>query len=131
MITDLLSTNEKKTLIQLMKRVIKSDGKISKQEKIYFDAYSKQLKISKSNIKVSASIKDLCKNFKSYNSKVVCLLEIIGIAWIDNSFAKEEKNIINEVFDNFGISKSNFKSYSNWARDAAKLDLRLFKFLKY
>ncbi len=131
MIAELLTANEKKALIPLMEKVIKADGEISDIEKIFFDAYLKNLKMKKIKLNFRDSVQSLCKKFKSHNSKVMCLLELIGVAWADNKLAKEERLLINEVFDYFKIDKSNFSEYSRWAKNSVISDLILFNFFKF
>ena len=131
MITDLLNTNEKKALIVLLKKVISANGKIVNNEKIFFDSFKQMLSLKGSKLNYNESTINLCNKFKSHNSKVVCLLEMIGIAWVDNDFQKEEKLFIEEVCKFFNFNKSVIKTYSKWSKDMANLQLQLYKYLKF
>ena len=114
-----------------MKKVIKADGIISNNEKIIFDTFENMLKLKKNELNENQSVKTLCNKFKSYNSKVICLLDLIGIAMVDNSFKKSERVIIYEVFDYFKIDRKNLLKYSMWSKQSSKLELMLYKFLKF
>ena len=125
MITELLTINEKKALISLSKKLINADGIIATKEKQVYEIMLELLSIKRYKINNKTSVKSLCNTFKTQRSRIICLLELIGIAWVDNSFQKKEKEFINEVCDNFGINRLKIKSYTKLSKNMIRLNQEL------
>jgi len=130
MITELLTVNEKKALISLSKKLINADGVIVAKEKQVYEIMLELLSLKRYKIDNKTSTKSLCNTFKTQRSKIICLLELIGIAWVDHSFQKKEKEFINEVCDNFGINRSKIKSYTKLSINMIRLNQELISILK-
>jgi len=115
MYLNILQETEKKAFLQLAAHIIKSDKKIEDTEIAMFNAMKIELQFPNFNfVEEFADIKSVCSNFKSHQSKIAVLIELIGLSYSDGEFAKEELEIISEVAQIFEIKEDLIIEIQNW-----------------
>ena len=63
----------------------------------------------------------ILKDFKSQASKRIVILELMILIHIDHTFNINEKKLIEEISNNFGIDIEDLNDYSQWGKSVAML----------
>lgn len=114
-----LSCIQQKIFLGLAKEVIEADSKILLQEKIYLQQLSEE--IGSDDLVVKPSNDLILDNYQDKPTRIILLIELIGLAYSDGDFAKEEDLLIFRVAELFGVPRQEYNKYVSWVRRFTKL----------
>lgn len=123
MFLHLLNPQEKSAFLTLAQLLIESDGIIAEQEAEMLRRMADEMEIS-TDIDVSLSEVLAIATFQSQRAKDAAMLELIGLAYADDSFAPEEHVFINRVATGFAISQVRFMEMDAWVGEVKSLTVR-------
>jgi len=113
MFVQLLTPQQQISLIKTAEQLIASDNVIAKEEEsilqILKDQVSQDIK-SAEKFELS-SIKQL---FDTKKQKIAFLIELVGIALIDEEFHSSERSLITEIASLLNVSDSDLKQVEEW-----------------
>lgn len=125
MFLNLLTPREKVAFLALAKKVIISDRVIAPSEETLFKSMQQELELvdyalheeikDEDIVNLPRDIAHLCEEFTSRKSKISALMELIGLGFVDGKFVAQEKKVIYEIAQNFGIKKNETDGYIDWA----------------
>jgi tellurite resistance protein len=103
-----LNQQEKEIFLKLAIVVIRADGKIEENEKTFIAGYAHEMNISSYDLTIEFNAKPLCKSIRensSYAVKHIFLVELTACAYADGNFGKEEKDLINLMTVDLGLTE--------------------------
>lgn len=125
-IENLSSNSQKEAFLSLAQALVSVDGKSQGAEMSLLNELGRQLPGIKANVKSVAAIlaavkekkgtgiKNAAKTFSSRKEKVSVMLELLGIAIIDNKFQPRERQLIAKVAEAFGFSEVEMTQFESW-----------------
>lgn len=113
MFLHLLTPQQQISLIKTAEQLIASDNVIAKEEESILQILKDQISADiKSSEKFElSSIKTL---FDTKKQKIAFLMELVGIALIDEEFHSSERSLITEIASLLSVSDSDLKQVEEW-----------------
>ena len=95
-----LSDSNKKYYLNLSLYLAKSDGMFSDVEKKLIDTRCAEMGIDNNGYKEELDFEELCQKIRTSttnNEKKIIFIELISLAFVDEEFADEEKEFVEQV----------------------------------
>ena len=95
-----LSDSNKKYYLNLSLYLAKSDGMFSDVEKKLIDTQCAEMGIDNNGYKEELDFEELCQKLRTSttnNEKKIIFIELISLAFVDEEFADEEKEFVEQV----------------------------------
>ena len=95
-----LSDSNKKYYLNLSLYLAKSDGMFSDVEKKLIDTQCAEMGIDNTGYKEELDFEELCQKIRTSttnNEKKIIFIELISLAFVDEEFADEEKEFVEQV----------------------------------
>lgn len=95
-----LSDSNKKYYLNLSLYLAKSDGTFSDVEKKLIDTQCAEMGIDNNGYKEELDLEELCQKIRTSttnNEKKIIFIELISLAFVDEEFADEEKEFVEQV----------------------------------
>ena len=95
-----LSDSNKKYYLNLSLYLAKSDGMFSDVEKKLIDTQCAEMGIDNKGYKEELDFEELCQKIRTSttnNEKKIIFIELISLAFVDEEFADEEKEFVEQV----------------------------------
>ena len=119
-----LSEPEKKSFLQLVHHIARSDGKFAKREQEVIDQFCAEMRIDNIDYKESDfDLQATLNQFKSDEAKKIVLLEAMGLVYCDDVLATQEEAVLKKITKAYNISDT----YAVFARSWAKSALQMFE----
>lgn len=103
-----LNSEEKNNFMKLAVAIMKADGVIEESEKQIISVYAAEMQIPVCNVdsyeNVDAIIDAFAAN-STMQTKRIVFLELLALALADGNYAQEEKTLVQQVANAFGIDK--------------------------
>ena len=119
MFIDKLNDGEKKVLIDLLMSLVKTDNVFAKREASHLLNICKKHGLEM-NFSLQDSVNELCSAIKCNESKIIVLQELLWAAKIDCDYCTEEKEFIEIIRLNFGLSHQILQDVAKWVNDGIK-----------
>ena len=125
-VENLTKKTQKEAFLSLAKALIMADGKSTQTESLLLAELTRQLPDVSVNAKtvdaILANIKDkkgtgiktVAKVFVSRKEKASVMLELLGIAIVDNKYQAKEKQLISKVAEALGLSELEMSQFESW-----------------
>lgn len=110
-----LNENESIAFVNLVSEFANVDNTFAKEEKEVLKGYLEELKLDESSIgKINSteSIKTL--NESTQRVKNIVYFELIGLALVDGEYEENEVNFLDNIANEFGISRTKRISIANY-----------------
>jgi len=113
MFVHLLTPQQQISLIRTAEQLIASDNVIAKEEEAILQILRDQISqdIQSAEKFELSSIKQL---FDTKKQKIAFLMELVGIALIDEEFHSSERSLITEIASLLNVSDSDLKQVEEW-----------------
>ena len=106
MYLNLINEEGKHLFLKLAKAICNADGDFAESERAMISKYCQEMKIEDSKEVTDNNSKGTIKNLAAITDereKKIIVLELIGLAYVDNQFSKEEEKIIRDMVETFAI----------------------------
>lgn len=123
MFVNFLSSEEKKSLFQLILAIARADGDISIKEIDYLSAYGDEYNIDFSP-NMESNLEQACSQLRSFKSKVVAIQEIVKIALVDGHYDEAEKRGALMIANLLQLPTEKFQEIENWVIEGQKWVLK-------
>ena len=118
-----LQSKEKFSFLQLAHYLARVDNKYGHKEEEIILEYCAEMGIE--NLDTfdfdNFSLDSILKDFKSESSKKIVILELMILIHIDHVFNLNEKRLIQNISESFGIDIDDVNDYSQWGKSVAML----------
>jgi hypothetical protein len=127
-----LRDNQKIPFLTLSHKLLDSDGagKVAQSELELLEAMKNELQVHVDVASLNGDEKELSQAFKDHRERHAAMLELIGLAFVDNEFAEAEKNFLLCLSKKWAISESRFSDMVNWVRRQLDLVREAKRFLE-
>ena len=100
-----LNDREKKTFLYLAQKLIKIDNKIKVVEVSLLKKLTEEMGLKMNEAVKVEDINKAWQNFTSRESRIILLVELIEIGYVDDDFCASENALIKEICSSFAISE--------------------------
>ena len=116
MFVEKLTAQEKKSLVQLLTYVARSDGKIAPQEWHFLNRFCEENSLTY-DINEESELSHICGSIQTATAKVVALQHLVKMALSDGDYERSEKQNIVEIAKLMDIDMMQFKRIESWAEE--------------
>lgn len=117
-----LNEKQKEVFLILSDELVNSDDKLDIQELDKLELMRNEMQISATfkprKKEELGSIKDI---FSSKTSKMICLIELVGLAYIDGKFCDKEKEYLKKLCNEAGIPETKIEEVNVWVKQMLDL----------
>ena len=117
-----LSKDQHQALIRLAHNVIVSDGLLDPNEEGMFDLMKKEMGIENSEEVEYLSLDGIETTFPDRKSRVIVLINLIRIGYVDGAFEIEEECLLRDLANSFDIELDEFELLDNWVKRLVGLE---------
>ena len=110
----LLNLEQKKAFLAIAKKIIGADGILDARERGKIEAMRYETGLYTETDLPSGDIEELAGVFDTRRSRVILMLEGIALAFADENFSGEEKNILRSLALIFNFSEKEATAMENW-----------------
>jgi len=118
MFLTMLNDEQKRAFSVLAHRLAAADGKISREEGEALRNMKAELGVADSGLD-DRDESDLAAVFNDQRSRVVALLELLGVAHSDHEFQLDERSMVTVVAHEMGFAATDLERFDNWVRGYA------------
>ncbi|WP_130300773.1 MULTISPECIES: DNA repair protein [unclassified Duganella] len=114
MFLDKLTEAQQGVVLSLTTTLMNADGKVTPQETALLDTLRQQMRSSVTPAKVELS--ELPTVFPTRAARIAMLLELLGMALIDNEYHVNEQDFISAIGNALQISQTELVEMESWVR---------------
>ena len=129
MFLNILDTDEKKAFALLAERMIEADGIVIGREAASLAALKAEMGMTESH-EDGGSVEELAGVFKSRQSKVAALLELIGLGYSDTSFHLDERSLVTSAALEMGVGGDELKELEALVQEHVNLVRRAMALMR-
>jgi uncharacterized tellurite resistance protein B-like protein len=111
-----LQTDQRKALLGLAHNVVVSDGLLDPNEESMLDEFKREMELNPSFEPEYLELSGIENTFDSRKSRLIALLNLLRLSYVDGAFEIEEECLLKEVSQVFGVSEEDFLLLDNWVR---------------
>ena len=116
MFLNLLSDDQKVAFASLAEMMIESDGIVVGREAATLGALLGEMGMCDAPDSGGASVADLAALFADRRSKVVAVLELVGLGYSDTSFSGTERSLVSEVAREMAVGAEDLARVEAWVQ---------------
>lgn len=117
-----LSDEQRNSLIRIAHDLVVSDGLLDPNEEFMLDEFRREMALTASTRDDYVDLKGLETVFESKHSRIVALLNLLRLSYVDGEFDVEEECLLKELANNFGVEDESFRVLDNWVRRFMSLE---------
>ncbi len=122
-----LNEREKKHFLYLAQKLIKIDNKIKVVEVALLKKLTEEMGLS---MKDAVKLEDINKAWQIFTARevrIILLVELISIGYVDDDFCASENELIKEICSAFSISDTKLRLIEQWVIDERDLSASIKK----
>jgi hypothetical protein len=113
---------QKKSFLILSQKLMQADSLIRPEEEYLIDLMKKEMNIDSNVSGLDAKpVPELCRSFEDNKTKVMVLLELINLGYVDNEYCDSEKSFVKNISMEFGLSPEKLKLCEEWVSKKVSL----------
>lgn len=120
MFLNLLDKDEKSAFAELAEKMVEADGLVIGREVASLAALKAEMGLSGSTGS-GRSLDELAGIFKGRRSKIAALLELVGLAYSDTSFAFGEESLVNAIAKRMAVTSDELHAIETWVTEHVNL----------
>ena len=116
MFLNLLDDKEKSAFSALAEKMIESDGIVVGREAATLGALRGEMGIGAEKSSDGSTVSSLAAAFADRRSKIVVLLELVGLGYSDTSFSGTERSLVSDVAREMEIGADDLARIESWVQ---------------
>ena len=116
MFLNLLVDDQRTAFAALAEMMIESDGIIVGREAATMGALIGEMGLTEVPRMEDVSVTDLAAAFGDRRSKMVALLELVGLGYSDTSFSGTERSLVSEIAHEMGVGAQDLAQIEGWVQ---------------
>ncbi|MEX0693864.1 MAG: TerB family tellurite resistance protein [Rhodospirillales bacterium] len=129
MFLNLLSDRQKQSFLALATKVVMADGGVAVKEHVTLN-----VRVAEMGGDIKAPPDEIygAPNFDVFDTpqaQTIVLLELMVIAYSDGEYHEDERPIIKQLAEHFGLSSADMKRFEDWAIRQSPLSVEGWKFI--
>tara|TARA_A100001037_G_scaffold184503_1_gene165355 strand:+ start:3540 stop:3935 length:396 start_codon:yes stop_codon:yes gene_type:complete len=117
-----LKPDQRKALLGLAHNVVVSDGLLDPNEEGMLDEFKREMELNPDIDADYLELRGIEHTFDTRRSRIVALLNLLLLSYVDGAFEIEEECLLKEVSKVFGVSDEEFLLLDNWVRRLRALE---------
>ncbi len=117
-----LKPDQRKALLGLAHNVVVSDGLLDPNEEGMLDEFKREMELNPDIDADYLELGGIEHTFDTRRSRIVALLNLLLLSYVDGAFEIEEECLLKEVSKVFGVSDEEFLLLDNWVRRLRALE---------
>ncbi len=130
MFLTLLNDEEKRAFALLAEKMIAGEGIVVGRETTTLAAYKAEMGLEARPESEERGVEDLAAAFGSRRSKVVALLELIGLGYSDTSFSVTERSLVSALARAMEIEADTLVDLEAWVQQHVRLIRQAMELLR-
>jgi hypothetical protein len=130
MFLTLLNNEEKRAFALLAEKMIAADGIVVGREAATLAAYKGEMGFESPSGGEDQGVEELAAAFESRRSKVVVLLELIGLGYSDTSFSVTERSLVFALARAMDIEADTLVDLESWVQQHVRLIRQAMELLR-
>jgi tellurite resistance protein len=126
---NVLTDEQRRTLLGLAHNVVVSDGLLDPNEEFMLDAFKREMDLNPRLEADYVELDGIEKIFATRRSRAIALLNLLRLSYVDGAFEIEEECLLKEVSRAFGLSEAEFQLLDNWVRRLVALEQEAQSFM--
>jgi len=122
-----LNDREKKHFLYLAQKLIKIDNKIKVVEVSLLKKLTEEMGLSMKDALKVEDINKAWQIFTAREARIILLVELISIGYVDDDFCASENELIKEICSAFSISDTKLQLIEQWVIDERSLSASIEK----
>ncbi|MEQ8191307.1 MAG: TerB family tellurite resistance protein [Candidatus Eremiobacterota bacterium] len=122
-----LNEREKKHFLYLAQKLIKIDNKIKVVEVSLLKKLTEEMGLSMHDAVKVEDINKAWQIFTARETRIILLVELISIGYVDDDFCASENELIKEICSAFSISDTKLQLIEQWVIDERALSASIEK----
>lgn len=116
-----LSKEQQKIFLAIAMKIIGADGILEPRERLTIEAMRYEMGLFTDTDLPKGELEDIVKPLDTRKSRVITMLESIGLAYADEDLGKEEQKILRALALLFGFSEEEAGNMEDWVLRYRKL----------
>ena len=117
-----LEPEQRKALLGLAHNVVVSDGLLDPNEEGMLDELKREMELNPALESEYLELDGIEKTFDSRKSRLIAILNLLRLSYVDGAFEIEEECLLREISDAFDVSNDEFMLLDNWVRRLLALE---------
>ena len=117
-----LSEHQRVALLGLAHDVVVSDGVLDPNEELMLDEFKREMALNPDTQSEYLDLDGIEQIFDSQKSRVIVILNLLRISYVDGAFEVEEECLLKEVSRLFGVDAEQFLLLENWVKRLISLE---------
>ena len=126
---DVLSATQRHALLRLAHNVVVSDGLLDPNEERLLGAFMREMELHPATPADYIDLAGIEMIFDSRRSRVVAVLNLLLLSYVDGAFEIEEECLLRELSRSFRIADDDFLLMDNWVRRMLALEKEALGFM--
>jgi hypothetical protein len=130
MFLTLLNDDEKRAFALLAERMIAADGIVVGREAATLASYKAEMGLDPSSEGGDQDVEQLAAVFESRRSRLVALLELIGLGYSDTSFSVTERSLVFALARTMDVEADTLVELEGWVQQHVRLIRQAMELLR-
>jgi tellurite resistance protein len=118
----LLTDEQRQALLGLAHNVVVSDGLLDPNEERMMNEFRREMDLNPRVQPDYLELDGIEQIFDSHRSRVIALLNLLRLSYVDGAFEIEEECLLMEISRAFGFSEDDFQLLNNWVKRLVSLE---------
>jgi len=121
-----LNLMEKMAFVQLAKEMVTvDDGKIDAREYGLINVMANEMQVAvESVLSIEFNLEQLAGEFKSTQTKRICIAELLSLALVNSEFHEKQKLLLDGLVHLFGMDTDELNEIETWVRESMDCSAR-------
>ena len=117
---------EKMAFVQLAKEMVTvDDGKIDEREYGLINVMANEMQVAiESALSIEFDLEQLAGEFKSPQSKRICIAELLSLALVNSAFHEKQKLLLDSLVNLFEMDLEELNEIKAWVRESMDCSVR-------
>ncbi len=125
-----LTEQQRVALLGLAHDVVVSDGILDPNEELMLDEFKREMMLNPDTQSEYLDLNGIEAIFDSNRSRVIAILNLLRISYVDGAFEVEEECLLKEVSRIFALSPERFMLLENWVKRLISLEEEAVNLMK-
>ena len=119
----MLCNDELDAFLRIAQELLNVDGEYSDSEKRAMDLILSQF--NKTQEEIVISLNDAISAISLQKARLISLIELVGLAYVDSSFCDKEKEFLNKLIQTWNVDKETYQHINEWVIQLVNIDLEI------
>lgn len=124
-----LTKEQRNALLGLAHNVVVSDGLLDPNEEVMLDEFKREMELHPELQSEYLELDGVEKIFDSHRARVIALLNLLRLGYVDGAFEIEEECLLTEISRAFEIDDVEFRLLNNWVKRLVALEAEALRLM--